>query len=162
MPDPDPSRTMSRDLPRGEIPDAAEPPLGCSFHPRCPNAFEPCGWEPRDVRMVLEQRWTTVSAEQYEAEAKLVHVGADFASADHVHAAGGSPGEVLALLEDERAARPDEPLWKGVTGMSVEGRSVRLEMREAVEPRLQPAEGSNVEVSCHLYHPPDGTKPSVT
>ena len=162
VPDPDPSRTMSRDLPRGEIPDAAEPPLGCSFHPRCPNAFEPCGWEPRDVRMVLEQRWTTVSAEQYEAEAKLVHVGADFASADHVHAAGGSPGEVLALLEDERAARPDEPLWKGVTGMSVEGRSVRLEMREAVEPRLQPAEGSNVEVSCHLYHPPDGTKPSVT
>jgi peptide/nickel transport system ATP-binding protein len=155
VPDPDPSRTMSRDLPRGEIPDAADPPLGCSFHPRCPNAFEPCGWEPRDVRMILEQRWTTVSAEQYEAEAKLVHVGPDFASTDHVHAAGGSPGEVLALLEDERATRRDEPLWKGVTGMSVEGRSVRLEMRQAVEPRLQPVEGSNVEVSCHLYHPPE-------
>ena len=162
VPDPDPSRPMSRDLPRGEIPDAADPPLGCSFHPRCPRAFEPCGWEPRDVRMVLEQRWTTVSAEQYEAEAKLVHYGPEFASADHVHAAGGSPGEVLALLEDERAARPDEPLWKGVTGMSVEDRSVRLQMRPAVEPRLQPVEGSNVEVSCHLYHPPEGTKPSVT
>jgi peptide/nickel transport system ATP-binding protein len=154
VPDPDPSRPMSRDLPRGEIPDAADPPLGCSFHPRCPNAFEPCGWEPRDVRMVLEQRWTTVSADQYAAEAKLVHDGPAFAAANHVHAAGGSPGEVLALLEDERAARPDEPLWKGVTGMSVDGRSVWLEMRSAVEPRLQHVEGSDVSVSCHLYHPP--------
>ena len=162
VPDPDPSRPMSRDLPRGEIPDAADPPLGCSFHPRCPSAFEPCGWEPRDVRMILEQRWTTVSEEQYAAEDKLVHDGARFATADHIAAAGGSPGEVLELLEDERSARPDDPLWKGVTGMSVDNRSVRLEMRQAVEPRLQPVEGSEVSVSCHLYHPPEGTSPSVT
>ena len=162
VPDPDPSRPMSRDLPRGEIPDAADPPLGCSFHPRCPNAFEPCGWEPRDVRMILEQRWTTVSEEQYAIENKLVHDGERFASADHIAAAGGSPGEVLELLEDERSARPDDPLWKGVTGMSVDNRSVRLEMRQAVEPQLQPVEGSDVSVSCHLYHPPDGTSPSVT
>ena len=162
VPDPDPSRPMSRDLPRGEIPDAADPPLGCSFHPRCPSAFEPCGWEPRDVRMILEQRWTTVSEEQYAAEDKLVHDGARFATADHIAAAGGSPGEVLELLEDERSTRPDDPLWKGVTGMSVDNRSVRLEMRQAVEPRLQPVEGSEVSVSCHLYHPPEGTSPSVT
>ena len=36
IPDPDPSRSIPRDLPRGEVPDAAEPPLGCRFHPRCP------------------------------------------------------------------------------------------------------------------------------
>ena len=35
VPDPDPSRGVARDLPRGEVPDAARPPLGCSFHPRC-------------------------------------------------------------------------------------------------------------------------------
>jgi peptide/nickel transport system ATP-binding protein len=162
VPDPDPSRPMTRDLPRGEIPDAADPPLGCSFHPRCPNAFEPCGWEARDVRMILEQRWTTVSAEQYAAEDKLVHDGPRFASGDHIHAAGGSPGEVLELLEDERSTRPDDPLWKGVSGMSVEDRSVRLELRPAVEPQLRPVEGTDVSVSCHLYHPPEGTSPSVT
>jgi peptide/nickel transport system ATP-binding protein len=159
VPDPDPSRSMSRDLPRGEIPDAADPPLGCSFHPRCPNAFEPCGWEPRDVRMVLEQRWTTVSADQYGSEAKLVYDGPQFASADHIATAGGSPGEVLALLEDERAAHPEEPLWKGVAGMSIDGRSVALQMRPAVEPRLRPVEGSDVQVSCHLYHPPTEAEP---
>ena len=45
IPEPDPLRTVPRDLPRGEVPDAAQPPLGCSFHPRCPKAFEVCGWE---------------------------------------------------------------------------------------------------------------------
>jgi peptide/nickel transport system ATP-binding protein len=147
---------MSRDLPRGEIPDAADPPLGCSFHPRCPAAFGPCGWEPRDVRMVLEQRWTTVSAEQFEAESRLVHDGPQFASADHVHAASGSPGEVLALLEDERAERPDDPLWKGVAGMTVEGRSVRIDMRPAVDPPLEPDDSGPVSVACHLFNPPEG------
>jgi peptide/nickel transport system ATP-binding protein len=156
VPDPDPSRTVARDLPRGEIPDAADPPLGCSFHPRCPSAFGPCGWEPRDVRMVLEQRWTRVTPEQYQAESRLVGEGVRFASADAVHAAGGSPGEVLALLEDERTARPDEPLWTGVADMSVRERSVRIEMRPAVEPQVRPVEGADVWVSCHLYHPPEG------
>ena len=38
IPEPDPERMVPRNLPRGEIPDAASPPLGCSFHPRCPEA----------------------------------------------------------------------------------------------------------------------------
>jgi len=156
VPDPDPSRSVARDLPRGEIPDAADPPLGCSFHPRCPAAFGPCGWEPRDVRMVLDQRWTTVSGEQYEAESRLVADEAHFASDTEVHAAGGSPGEVLALLEDERTSRPAEPLWKGVVGMTVVGRSVQMQMRAAVEPTLLPVRDAAVSVSCHLYHPPAG------
>ena len=156
VPDPDPSRTVARDLPRGEIPDAADPPAGCTFHPRCPSAFGPCGWEPRDVRMVLEQRWTQVPPEQYATESRLVADGPRFASADGIAAAGGSPGEVLALLEDERAARPDEPLWKGVAGLSVSDRSVRMDLRPRVEPQLRPVEGADVSVSCHLYHPPEG------
>jgi peptide/nickel transport system ATP-binding protein len=159
VPDPDPSRAAARDLPRGEIPDAAAPPLGCRFHPRCPRAFGPCGWEPRDVRMVLEQRWTQVPPEQYAAESRLVGAESAFASATEVHAASGSPGEVLRLLEAERAARPDEPLWRGVREMSVSGRSVLMEMEPAVEPTLQPVPDSPVSVSCHLYHPPPGYGP---
>jgi peptide/nickel transport system ATP-binding protein len=156
VPDPDPSRPMSRDLPRGEIPDAAEPPLGCSFHPRCPAAFGPCGWESRDLRMVLEQRWTTVPADQYEAESRLVSDGPRFADGDALEAAGGSPGELLALLEDERTARPDEPLWRGVAGMSVSGRTVLMDLRPRIEPQLLPVDDAPVSVSCHLYNPPQG------
>ena len=51
IPEPDPDKALPRDLPRGEVPDAASPPLGCSFHPRCPKAFEICGWESRDLRV---------------------------------------------------------------------------------------------------------------
>ena len=68
IPEPDPRRTVPRDLPRGEVPDAARPPLGCSFHPRCPQAFEVCGWETRDLRDLLEARWALQEEEQYEAE----------------------------------------------------------------------------------------------
>jgi oligopeptide/dipeptide ABC transporter ATP-binding protein len=160
VPDPDPSRSVARDLPRGEIPDAADPPLGCSFHPRCPAAFGPCGWEPRDVRMVLEQRWTIVPPEQFYREAGLVGDGDRFASDDSVYAASGSPGEVLELLEAERSERPSDPLWKGVTGMSVSGRAVLMDLKPAVEPHLQQVPGSDVAVSCHLYHPPAGSDPA--
>jgi peptide/nickel transport system ATP-binding protein len=31
-----------RDPPRGEIPNAVDPPPGCHFHPRCPHCFDRC------------------------------------------------------------------------------------------------------------------------
>ncbi|MGH8965886.1 MAG: ABC transporter ATP-binding protein, partial [Actinomycetes bacterium] len=68
IPDLDPDRAAPRDVPRGEIPDAASPPLGCSFHPRCPAAFEKCGWESRDLRAMLEAHWTQVPEADYERE----------------------------------------------------------------------------------------------
>ena len=72
IPEPDPRRSVPRDLPRGEVPDAARPPLGCSFHPRCPRAFEVCGWESRDLRDVLEARWVKMAADEYESEQAVV------------------------------------------------------------------------------------------
>jgi len=68
IPEPDPRRTVPRDLPRGEVPDASRPPLGCSFHPRCPMAFEVCGWETRDLKDLLEARWALQAAEEYEVD----------------------------------------------------------------------------------------------
>ena len=72
IPEPDPRRSVPRDLPRGEVPDAARPPLGCSFHPRCPSAFEVCGWETRDLEDLLEARWALQPEEQYEAERAVI------------------------------------------------------------------------------------------
>ena len=51
------------------------------------------------VRMVLEQRWTTVPPSQYEAESRLVADGPRFASSDAIRPAAGSPGEVLAQYD---------------------------------------------------------------
>lgn len=65
IPEPDPRHHVPRDLPRGEVPDAAVPPLGCSFHPRCPRAFAPCGWESRDLRALLEDRWAKLGPDEF-------------------------------------------------------------------------------------------------
>ncbi len=158
VPDPDPSRGMARDLPRGEIPDASAPPMGCAFHPRCASAFAPCGWEARDIQMILEQRWTTVPADQYAAEQELV--GA--VETSHPTTATLTPGkgtadDAAALLRAERDQNPDEPLWTGLADLRTDNHRVHVDFVARVEPRLQQVEGSSVEVSCHLFHDPEAT-----
>ena len=160
VPDPDPSRGMARELPRGEVPDAANPPAGCPFHPRCPRSFAPCGWQARDLRMIFEQRWTGVDPEQYAAEARITGDGAVFDAADdsaqevRLRPAAGGPGELLALLEAGRDADPDDGMWQGVADMAVDEGAVRVRFADRVVPRLLPVPDTDVQVSCHLYHDP--------
>ncbi|UCE81064.1 MAG: ATP-binding cassette domain-containing protein [Methanobacteriota archaeon] len=48
VPVPDPDAKHGRIDIKGEVPSAADIPLGCRFRPRCPKAFKGCGWEARD------------------------------------------------------------------------------------------------------------------
>ncbi len=154
IPEPDPERMVARDLPRGEIPDAAEPPLGCSFHPRCPEATSVCGWESRDLRAVVEEHWTRRTPEEYDAETKLVgnldHLDQ---SATEVTFGNGSPAEIRALIDRMKAEKPNEPFWKGVSSIDDDGNGVRLRFFDGVDPALRRAGG--VDVACVLY--PDGS-----
>ena len=150
IPEPDPSRTVARDLPRGEIPDAASPPLGCSFHPRCPVATSVCGWESRDLMTLIEEHWTRRDPETYERERALV---GDFAHLDTpsttARIGSGPPDEVRALLERIREENPDEPLWKGIADINDDGNGVVVRFHEGEDPALRPAGGA--EVACVLY-----------
>jgi len=155
IPEPDPRRVIPRDLPRGEVPDAARPPLGCSFHPRCPKAFAACGWESRDLKDLLEARWARLGAEQYEAEQALFE---DLAALDEPATTatvavrrGRDAAEVLALLESLRAEDPDEPFWLGVRRLEAAPGRVEIEFHEPRVPRLL-AQG-DVQVECHLHDP---------
>ena len=58
IPIPDPRRRSPKILPKGEVPDAIFPPMGCRFHPRCPAVLPTCGWEGRDFVDYLEERRT--------------------------------------------------------------------------------------------------------
>ena len=153
IPEPDPLRTVPRDLPRGEVPDAAKPPLGCSFHPRCSAAFEVCGWESRDLRDLLETRWAHLSESEFEAERATI---GDLAALDspsttfRVAAGSGHTGsEVLALLESIRDEDPDEPLWTGVRSMTASASHVEIELFDPVAPRL--LDVGDMQVECHLH-----------
>jgi peptide/nickel transport system ATP-binding protein len=162
IPEPDPDRRVPRDLPRGEVPDASAPPLGCSFHPRCPRAFEPCGWEARDLRDLLERRWTEVAELRFDEERAVL---GDLASLDvaatevSVPAGPGRDGaDVGALLDAVRADDPAEPLWRGVAAVEPGVGGVRVRFREPVDPGLLDVDDRRV--ACHLYDPalapPDG------
>ena len=43
IPNPDPDKKMERIVLKGDIPSPANPPKGCRFHTRCPQACERCG-----------------------------------------------------------------------------------------------------------------------
>jgi oligopeptide/dipeptide ABC transporter ATP-binding protein len=150
---PDPGKRMSRDLPRGEIPDAASPPLGCSFHPRCPKAFEECGWESRDLRTLVESHWLRTDEATYEQEREAVGDLAELDSPGHrgvVPAAKGRAGtDVRKMLDRIRSEDPREPLWTGVRETRTLDNGVEVDFYEGEDPRLRPAGG--VEVACHLY-----------
>ncbi|HLY85348.1 MAG TPA: ABC transporter ATP-binding protein [Gaiellaceae bacterium] len=154
IPEPDPAKAVARDLPRGEVPDAASPPLGCPFHPRCPRAFEPCGWESRDLHDLLEMRWAGLAGDpRVEQEQRIV---GDLAALDRPSSEvrfspprGRQPQEVVSLLERVRAEDPEEPFWRGVERLEAAGTHLALVFHEPREPRLEPVGDS--EVACHLY-----------
>jgi peptide/nickel transport system ATP-binding protein len=153
IPEPDPRRTIPRDLPRGEVPDASRPPLGCSFHPRCPKAFEVCGWEARDLKELLERRWAGLGEEGFEAEQAAVGpMEALDVPKTHLRldAHGGAHGaDLRGLLDKAREADPAEPFWTGVRRLADSNGALEVDWHEPVEPRLLPA--GDVQVECHLY-----------
>jgi oligopeptide/dipeptide ABC transporter ATP-binding protein len=155
IPEPDPRRSVPRDLPRGEVPDAARPPLGCSFHPRCPRAFEVCGWETRDLEDLLEARWARLGEERFEVERKLfkdLTVLDQPATRVRLEAqAGGGPDAIVQLLNAARSEDPDEQLWRGVRHVTSTDGHVDVEFNEALAPRLLSV--GSAEVECHLYDP---------
>jgi peptide/nickel transport system ATP-binding protein len=155
IPDIDPDKAIPRDLPRGEIPDAARPPQGCSFHPRCPLATAICGWEPRDVKALVEEHWTRVPVADYEREHALVGGLADLASGAGrvvVKPRGGSVADLVAMFERIRTENAAEPLWQGVTSMAPSEEGLVFEFATASAVPLRPS--GPTEVACVLY-PPD-------
>jgi len=157
IPEPDPERAVPRDLPRGEVPDAALPPLGCPFHPRCSRAFEPCGWESRDLRELLESRWARAAgaAGVEEEQAVVGDLGVLDRPTPEVRLAaphGRSPAEIVALLERIRSEDPEEPFWRGIDRITAADTRVELDFHMPRQPQLERV--GEVDVACHLYDAP--------
>jgi peptide/nickel transport system ATP-binding protein len=67
VPVPDPKKRRTQELPKGEIPNPINPPLGCRFHPRCPIAKPLCSQEEPLLRELLPQHTVACHfAEQFK------------------------------------------------------------------------------------------------
>ncbi len=154
IPDPDPSRPKNTELLTGEIPDAAQPPLGCMFHPRCPAAFDACGWEARDLVATLENHWLSTNAATFDQERSRIANLTEL-TGQHSHLAtlkpsrNATPADIMALLEEVRAENPADRFWQGVAGIEQTGDGVTVTLHEGSDPRLRRSD--NVEVACHLF-----------
>lgn len=53
IPQIDPALRRERIILEGEMPNPSNPPTGCYFHPRCPEALRSCGWAPREMAVAI-------------------------------------------------------------------------------------------------------------
>ena len=154
IPDPDPDRTLPRDLLKGEIPDAARPPEGCAFHPRCPVAFDKCGWESRDLVALLEAHWLKSGISTFDLERNQIGNLDALAAQDHGPAklkatSESSPETLSSLLDEVKGENPEARFWTGVEAVEPTGHGVEVRFHPGEDPRLRPSD--DVEVACHLY-----------
>ena len=148
---------MTRDLLKGEIPDAAEPPSGCAFHPRCPAAFDKCGWESRDLVSTLESHWLGTGVSTFDVErsqiANLDELGAQEGDATLKATGQGTPDSLADMLDEVREENPEARFWTGVNAIDKDAAGLTVRFHEGEDPQLR--RSGNVQVACHLYPPED-------
>jgi peptide/nickel transport system ATP-binding protein len=147
IPQPDPSRRAKKEIPRGEIPDAASPPAHCRFHPRCPRAFAPCGFEGRDLVDALEARWTGLGEEDFAAERSLLARLSPQGEKLLIVPEAGRSQDAVQLLE--RLREEGGPAFRTIESVTVERRVVVVELTPGRDPVPVDVEGTLV--ACHLY-----------
>jgi len=151
IPRPDPARrNRAKRLPAGEMPDASRPPLGCRFHPRCPAAFAPCGWQGRDLVEWFERRWTTMDPQAWAREEAVTGpLHTVEAGVSEVRFPKADVPALVALLRARMETAAGEGIFAAVRAVDGDGGGVIVRFGEGPEPALQPVGG--VQVACHLH-----------
>jgi oligopeptide/dipeptide ABC transporter ATP-binding protein len=139
VPSPDPDRRRKRVILRGERPDPSNVPPGCRFHPRCPVAFERCGW---------------TADELVDTLASLAAVSGNPALSSPPRAE--VPRTVLLppawepWLQQQIATRSEENrALKAIRSVESTDAAVRITLHESAEPPLVPV-APGVHAACHL------------
>ncbi len=140
VPVPDPDRKHARIILKGERPDPSDVPPGCRFHPRCPVAFEKCGWTAHEV--LEDLRELAVSEGVSERVGRAAVADGDVLTLDA--AAEEWVKSVIATRSEEvRALKAIRSVERGPGG-------IRLSLHPYEEPALKAVSG-DVQVSCHLF-----------
>jgi len=157
VPSPDPRKKVDRVILKGERPDPVNIPAGCRFHPRCPVAFERCGWtadEVVDELRSLQGQGMLAGIVAFQAQdSKTIGIAL---------APGASPEAVAESLRTFVAEHRSSRLaLKGIAEVRVSGGYVYASMHGWSEPSLVELEAGNA-AACHLVTPPTPTDVAVT
>ena len=124
-------------------------PTGCRFHPRCPVAFERCGWNADEVSEELQSLQIQGRLPEI-ATIRTVDprtVGLDLAPGASAENAAASIRNVVAAEKDARLVLRGIADFRPATG------SLQVVLHEWSEPKLVDIQPGNA-VACHLVTPP--------
>ncbi len=143
VPVPDPDRRHVRIILKGERPDPSNIPPGCRFHPRCPVAFEPCGWTSEEVVSDLKE----IAAASNPVPKFLDSVKMDDPGAFVISM---FPAEAETWLREQIATKAEQ--YRGLKAIQSMERSdggLQVRLHDSREPTLKSVAPS-VRVACHL------------
>src|SRR2546428_8280906 len=134
--------------PEGERPDAVNIPNGCRFHPRCPLAFEKCGWSAAEIAEELTALWAGGLLPGFAGIQPL-----DPATVSLGMAPGTSPGTAAATLRRVVSENRSSRLaLKGIAAVRETAGAVHVTPHGSSEPPLIEIGPGNT-VACHLVTP---------
>jgi oligopeptide/dipeptide ABC transporter ATP-binding protein len=156
VPSPDPRHKVERIILKGERPDPSDIPPGCRFHPRCPFAFERCGWTAEEVASQL----MSLKAAGFLPSASSIDVSGGATIRVTVGPGGREAlvGELNALVRQQRETHL---ALKGIAEVREANGFVELSLHESSEPRLVDIGPGNA-VACHLVPAPTSPSEAVT
>ena len=137
---------MKRMILPGDVPSPANPPPGCRFHPRCPVAFDRCGWTPGEVAEAIV---TARPSSSVPLEIGEIVIDPDGSlripvAPDRV----GPATDAIRTLVRERAETVRG--LKAITAIEPSAGEVRITVAPGEAPTLREVR-PNHTVSCHLY-----------
>ncbi len=142
VPIPDPEIRHQRMILRGERPDPSNLPPGCRFHPRCPVAFERCGWSSDELLDALRVLATGEDAKFLDGAA-MEGPGALVWTSPPDGLEPWLRGLIASKAEEQRALKAVQSIDRGAGGLKVT-------LHAFEEPTLKTV-GPGLLVSCHLY-----------
>jgi peptide/nickel transport system ATP-binding protein len=156
VPIPDPKTKRERIILEGEVPNLIVPPKGCRFHPRCPSAFETCGWSPDEVK---ESLTSLIQSGRHPTLSKLPTLAAgteiDESSFD-LSTNGDLSDDDLQQLKTvvETEIKEGNRALKAIKDMQVSkssaGSNITVKLHAFKVPKLDLVKGEH-RVACHLY-----------
>jgi oligopeptide/dipeptide ABC transporter ATP-binding protein len=142
VPVPDPDLKHDRIILTGERPDPTDIPAGCRFHPRCPAAFERCGWTSDEVLGTLRELAHDGSAMDVQALTPAGPLKLTWSP---------PPGGAETWLRKLMATRADDHRsLKAIRSIEGAGSNLDILLHDYQEPTLRSV-APDVLVACLLY-----------